>query len=504
MTNNAIIYARVSSKEQETGGYSIPAQIDFLQNYAKQKDFKVIKTFTESVSAKDKNCRVEYDNMITFAKKQKGGCHILVEKTDRLLRNEFNSAEIIELARTTNITIHLAKEGLTLEKNSPPTAFFMFTMFTANSSLYPRNLSNEVKKGMDKKAELGYFPDRAPVGYKNVRIGKKHSIIEIDNKKAPFVKRAFELYATSNYSMTQIANILAQEGFTIKTRLVHANSIETILKNPFYIGDFVYKGLYYKGKHQPIVDKSLFFLVQEIIKKKNAPRINKYDFLFNGLIECKNCGKFLTADIKKGKYVYYRCFSKNCKIKAIPEHKIEKAIIQNLNEISITGDVKNEILANIKACVSSEMNYNTKLTEDNYNKIKHLNKKLELLYNDKLDNVISSEFFRTQYEKWNEEILFLQEQNKNFSKSCDDLINKCELILELLEQASSLYYRLNKENKRIFLKTIYSNFLYDGETVTIKTKRAFELLYKCSLNVMVEDRRFELLTSCVQNRHSTN
>lgn len=71
MSTNAIIYARVSSKEQETGGYSIPAQIDFLTNYAKQKSFNIIKTFTESVSAKDKNCRVEYDNMIAFAKKTK-------------------------------------------------------------------------------------------------------------------------------------------------------------------------------------------------------------------------------------------------------------------------------------------------------------------------------------------------------------------------------------------------------------------------------------------------
>ena len=83
---------------------------------------------------------------------------------------------------------------------------------------------------------------------------------------------------------------------------------------------------------------------------------------------------------------------------------------------------------------------------------------------------------------------------ENEHKSYDDLINKCELILELLEQASSLYYRLNKENKRIFLKTIYSNFLYDGETVTIKTKRAFELLYKCSLNVMVGPAGFEPAT----------
>lgn len=140
------------------------------------------------------------------------------------------------------------------------------------------------------------------------------------------------------------------------------------------------------------------------------------------------------------------------------------------------------------------MKYNTNLAEDNNRKIINLNKKLEMLYNDKLDNVITSDFFQKQYEKWNEEITMLQKQSEEISKSYDDLINKCELILELLEQAPSLFLRLNKENKRIFLKTIYSNFSYNGETVTIKTKRAFDLLYKRSFNVMVGPAGFEPAT----------
>ena len=39
----AVMYVRVSSKEQEVGHFSIPAQIDFLQQYAKNKGFKIIK-----------------------------------------------------------------------------------------------------------------------------------------------------------------------------------------------------------------------------------------------------------------------------------------------------------------------------------------------------------------------------------------------------------------------------------------------------------------------------
>jgi len=46
-----VIYARVSSKEQEKG-FSIPAQIEFLQEYANKKLFNVVKVFQESETAK--------------------------------------------------------------------------------------------------------------------------------------------------------------------------------------------------------------------------------------------------------------------------------------------------------------------------------------------------------------------------------------------------------------------------------------------------------------------
>ena len=46
-----IIYARVSSKEQEKG-YSIPAQLKFLRDYASEKEYKVAKEFKEVETAK--------------------------------------------------------------------------------------------------------------------------------------------------------------------------------------------------------------------------------------------------------------------------------------------------------------------------------------------------------------------------------------------------------------------------------------------------------------------
>ena len=50
--NKAVIYARVSSNRQEKEGFSIPAQIKLLEDYAVKKNFEIVKIFQESETAK--------------------------------------------------------------------------------------------------------------------------------------------------------------------------------------------------------------------------------------------------------------------------------------------------------------------------------------------------------------------------------------------------------------------------------------------------------------------
>lgn len=49
--NKTVIYARVSSKEQEEG-FSIPAQLKLLLAYAQEKGFEVVREFRDVEPAK--------------------------------------------------------------------------------------------------------------------------------------------------------------------------------------------------------------------------------------------------------------------------------------------------------------------------------------------------------------------------------------------------------------------------------------------------------------------
>ena len=48
----AVIYARVSSKEQEKEGFSIPAQLKLLKEYAFKNGFKIEREFVDIETAK--------------------------------------------------------------------------------------------------------------------------------------------------------------------------------------------------------------------------------------------------------------------------------------------------------------------------------------------------------------------------------------------------------------------------------------------------------------------
>src|ERR1700684_2391289 len=94
-SREAVLYARVSSKEQELG-YSIPAQQELLRSYAVPLEIQIAREFGDAETAKTTG-RPGFAAMVSYLK-QHATCRILlVEKTDRLYRNFKDYLTIDEL-----------------------------------------------------------------------------------------------------------------------------------------------------------------------------------------------------------------------------------------------------------------------------------------------------------------------------------------------------------------------------------------------------------------------
>lgn len=85
-----MIYAGVSSREQEREGYSIPAQSKLLNEYARVRAFRVQQEFIDVESAKNPG-RKEFGNMLRLLQSDPQCRMVLVEKTDRFYRNRTDS-----------------------------------------------------------------------------------------------------------------------------------------------------------------------------------------------------------------------------------------------------------------------------------------------------------------------------------------------------------------------------------------------------------------------------
>lgn len=152
-----VIYARVSSKEQEKEGFSIPAQIKLLKDYAGKNRFEIVREFQDVETAKQSG-RSGFNDMLSFLRKTHDCRVILVEKTDRLYRNLKDWVTLDEM----DLEIHLVKENAIISRDSRSSEKFMHGIKVLMAKNYIDNLTEETRKGMLEKAEQGIWPSFAP------------------------------------------------------------------------------------------------------------------------------------------------------------------------------------------------------------------------------------------------------------------------------------------------------------------------------------------------------
>ena len=301
-----VIYARVSSKEQEKEGFSIPAQLKVLREYAAKEGFSIVQEYVDVETAKQTG-RVNFGEMIAFLKSSPRIRIVLVEKTDRLYRNLKDWVTLDEL----DLEIHFVKEGVVLSRDSRSSEKFMHGIKVLMAKNYIDNLSEEARKGMLEKAEQGIWPSAAPLGYRNIDGANGKRIIEPDPDLAPQVVKLFEWYVAGGMALRDLAKKARAEGFSYRKsgKPIPTSTVHKILRNPLYMGEFEWGGRIYQGNHQPLVSRDLWQRVQDMLDGRNASKHRrvKHDFAFSGLIACGHCGCSIVGEIKKQRYVYYHC-----------------------------------------------------------------------------------------------------------------------------------------------------------------------------------------------------
>lgn len=476
-SRRAVLYARVSSKEQEREGFSIPAQTKLLQEYASVNDIQVVAEYVDVETAKQSG-RSSFGEMLRYLRKHPGVRTLLVEKTDRLYRNLKDWVTVDEL----DVEIHFAKEGVVLSRDSRSSEKFMHGIKVLMAKNYIDNLSEETRKGMLEKAEQGLWPTFAPIGYLNTVGNDGKKIITVDPQLGPAVQNLFQWYASGHYSLKEVSARARKAGLVYRKSgaPIGVSTVHKILRNRIYTGKFEWLGNLYKGSHQALVSEDLWGEVQDVLDGRNAANIraNAHDFPFTGLITCGHCGCALVGEIKKKKYIYYHCtgFKGKCGEPYVREEVLEERFTDLLRQLRFDDDVFEMMRKALHESHAEKSREQTKAIERLRAEADRLQKRIETMYVDKLDGHIEEGFYRRMQVQWRDERDRCLRDIERLHSADDSYIDSGVALLKLAKDAHRLFEIQDAGEKRRLLNFLLSNCSWANGQLTAAFKEPFDML----------------------------
>lgn len=323
-----IAYARKSTEEDERQALSIDSQKDnIFKRYG--EELNIIDCFEESMSASEPYKRPVLQKILDMIDKGEAD-GIVAWHADRLSRNEIDASAISYRIRKGVIKDLKLVSGITFENT--PDGIMMLQFSMSQSQYFSAKLSKDIRRGNEKKREMGQLTGRAPEGYLNHRTsmsGRGEATVIKDPDRFPIIRRAFDLFLTGEYSVPAILTIMNKEwGYeTLKRRKMGGGGISrTTLYNIFR--NVKYAGLIpdpynpehlFPASYPAMITPEEYDKVQSLLGRRGLPRlVTRKQFALRGFIRCGDCDCTVTAQSKDRRltnggvntHTYYHCTGK--------------------------------------------------------------------------------------------------------------------------------------------------------------------------------------------------
>ena len=480
----AVLYLRVSSPKQEDN-FSLDAQEKLGKLYARNNNLEIVKIWKGVESGWGKKERKNFIQMLDFVKKHSEIKHILFDMLDRMTRNDFDKLKIQKLVKENDKVVHFTRENKVYDKNSSSDEEFMMDINVAVAKKWSNDISKKSRMGLMEKAGQGYCPSYAPIGYRNVidETGKK--VIKIYPKEAQLIKKLFEKVATGNYSINMLAEDFYREG--LRNRFggaVHLGTYYFIIRNPFYYGDFLYKGILYKGQHKPIVSKELWDKANEVLGGEHRPRST--NFAFSNMLRCERCDCSILAE-QKGDNIYYHCSLKRKKHsmkKYLKEEKMIEQFGDIISSLIVSKDVIDVINEGIKMTSQERDNIEKQkkemLTKEISKAEKELKKLCDTKYSAEYNNINDYEkkYIDNKMNSLIEDIGIQTRELEAMGANTEEILDKSQKICDILSDLKRVYDIADKYEKANIVKFVLKLSKLNADNKILPTFREpFDMFY---------------------------
>jgi site-specific DNA recombinase len=247
----AAAYLRVST-EGQTGEdkFGLPAQEEAILSYAASQGIEIVAWYKDEGISGATLDRPGLQQLLTDA--GAGGFDtLLVAKMDRVARDLFYSLFIEKELLLNEVQIISCSEPVS--GHDPMNTAFR-QMMGVFAELEKSMISARMTGGRKQKARGGgYAGGGAAIGYRAKRGSK---VLQLDQDKAPTVKRVFEIRQEQpGLTLQQLADQLNHEGFTTaQGKAFKPMQVKRVLdREALYSGLYSYAGIEAEGQHEAIL-----------------------------------------------------------------------------------------------------------------------------------------------------------------------------------------------------------------------------------------------------------
>ena len=475
--------ARVSSREQEREGFSLAVQEDALRRYATLADGEIVKLFRIAETASKTDERKTFRELVVYCKKHAAELDgLLFYKVDRGARNLYDYVELERLESEYDVPFISVSQPT----DNNPAGRMMRRTLANMASFYTEQQSVDVREGLARRVQEGWFVGKAPYGYRNVRKDGR-GVVEVDPAPAANVKRLFRLYAYENLTLDRLIQRLADEGvvYRASTPRFLRSSLHAMLLDRSYIGEIEFRGQWYPGKHQPLIERSTWDRVQALL---GGHVYQSHAMTYSGdVIQCGHCGHPITGERKTKRtksgervYIYYRCTYYNVpghpRIR-VTEAELDRQLLAVFDRMRIEDEeVRDWFREVLKAQTHDAQQDSLAQRGELLRQQTLLVAQQDRLLNLRIDDQIDEASFARKQTELRDRLASIKLQLDVLDRSHDENVDLAAKVFELSQTLRSQWLTAVYATKRRILEIVFLNCRLDDVTLVPQIRKPFDVL----------------------------
>ena len=393
---------------------------------------------------------------------------------------------------------------------------------------YAQDISTKIKSVKREKQKNGeYQAGIPPYGYLKDPNKKNHLIP--DPIAAPIIREIFDLYVNKDMSTVKIANLFNERGLTPpgihlqipifmkqlrqgKKFVWLRYQVGKILKSEYYLGTVIGRKseqvshklknvrtfriedqIKVEDMHEAIVDREIWKVAHKKLSGFRNSRDRKYDHPLKGLVYCTECGNKAILrcreEIRKTGKVWrstnFICSKRNnyiglCDCKQISDilimKELKSAIEMEINKVSYSKKELEELYAKAERVAQSRIAVIEDKVAELEEKLHKKENELDIVYQDKLNNIITADYFQSYYSKIEKAIQYIK---TDIDKRKEELKNAAEetkkVTYKEIESIAKQFLKMESPSKEVLKKLV--NSIYFDKNKNIEINLAFEQIH---------------------------